>query len=1404
MRNRQKLSIIATLVLTGSLKAQIKIPEAYPQSAKINHVRTWEAKSPIQDPATFVAASKRNVEQTTVYLDGLGRPIQTVIKKGSMPSAGTAADIIQTVLYDELGRELIKYLPAVANTVNGNTSVDDGLFKYNPFQQDSVFYKNNFPNEQFYYSQSLVEASPLNRNTKTMKPGNNWVGNNRGLSIHYFNNTTADSIVNWEYTTGTLPVANGYYPAGKLTRTDQLDEHGMAVITYTDITGKILLKKVQIAGTANNAPTTAYTGWLATNYIYDALGNLRFVISPKAMESIAGSWSISNAIADELCFQYGYDNRNRMVTKKVPGAGIVEMVYDLRDRLVMTRDANMQASGKWMVTVYESLLNRPTQTGLLTNSSSRETHAAAAASSISYPAITSGFELLTETFYDNYSWVSGTGLSTSLETTGLQAPDFITSYHTAPDFAEPLTVSTAVMGLVTGTKVKVLGTANTYLYALHLFDDKQRIIQTQQINITGGIDVVSTQYDWNGKPLRVLLRHQKNGTNAQLHSLYTKHEYDDAGRLIEIQKKIDGKELQTISTINYDALGQLQKKILGNQLDSLQFDYNIQGWLLGVNRNYIKEATTAFFGFELAYDQTENIINGQTYAAPQFNGNIAGITWRSRGDGKQRKFDYNYDAANRLLKADFNQYANGSFNKTAMDFSVLMGDGINPNSAYDANGNILRMKQYGLKQGSSQVIDDLQYNYNTLSNKLLNVIDAFNDPLTKLGDFRTSVLHPNNGVKTVATTDYQYDGNGNMVKDLNKDLVAYNGSNGITYNHLNLPSLVTVRGENSNKGTIEYTYDALGTKLKKTTTEGGSGKSTLYIGGFEYLNDTLQQAQHEEGRIRLSDTLMVYDYFIKDHLGNTRAVISSEQHQSSYPPASMETANSVLENTLYENIDSTRSVLPAGYPTDSYTNPNEYVSKLNASNGKKIGPAILLKVMAGDSVHIRASSWYRLNGANPGSSVSPLEELLYNLSKGISVSGSGKFSMQELSGTILPTGINDLLTDRSSGFNLAKPKAYLSWVLLDEQFNYVSSSSGFEQVGEDTILTTWTKMNLPMQKNGYLYVYTGNESGVDVFFDNLQVTHLRGPLLEETHYYPFGLTMAGISSKAAGKMENRYKFNKGTELQSNEFSDGSGLDWYATPLRSLDPQLGRWWQIDSKPDYAMSLYSSMGNNPILYNDPLGDTVIRGGGFWANAVEGLKEGWRSTKSFVRSLGTAEGWSNMAESFNTLGGSDPISLMKKAEMVDGMVAGIKNIPNMTKDEWGHAIGFGTEKLVEGALLSKGAGLAKNAVPKSTTLFRAGSADELADVVANGLRTNPQTGYETGKLFATTSNDAAQFGKNNFMLDGTPNFIMKVTVPRSVMKTATKFEADGMKAVSIPAEQLQKIKIVTPMNFSKLPKH
>jgi RHS repeat-associated protein len=110
-----------------------------------------------------------------------------------------------------------------------------------------------------------------------------------------------------------------------------------------------------------------------------------------------------------------------------------------------------------------------------------------------------------------------------------------------------------------------------------------------------------------------------------------------------------------------------------------------------------------------------------------------------------------------------------------------------------------------------------------------------------------------------------------------------------------------------------------------------------------------------------------------------------------------------------------------------------------------------------------------------------------------------------------------------------------------------------------------------------------------VLFDNFGIEQITGPVLEETHYYPFGLTMSGISTVAPLKLEGKRKFN-GIEFNHKEFSDGSGLDLYTAKFRGLDPQIGRWWQIDPEADNLESLspYEGMGDNPINNADPLGD------------------------------------------------------------------------------------------------------------------------------------------------------------------------------------------------------------------------
>jgi RHS repeat-associated protein len=537
------------------------------------------------------------------------------------------------------------------------------------------------------------------------------------------------------------------------------------------------------------------------------------------------------------------------------------------------------------------------------------------------------------------------------------------------------------------------------------------------------------------------------------------------------------------------------------------------------------------------------------------------------------------------------------------------------------------MDQKGFKVGGSQLIDQLTYTYQTNSNKLSQVNDASNDPLSKLGDFHYT--------GTKGSSDYTYDGNGNLITDNNKLI------DNITYNYLNLPSLV----HPNTKGNIVYVYDAGGNKLEKITSDSTSRHTTttLYISGFIYQQtdtitnptggiDTLQFISQEEGRVRwayhkyttgYSTYGFEYDFFEKDHLGNTRMVLTQQKDTAKYL-ASGEAVYRATESQLFANLTTTtvaRNSAP-GYPSDlTITNPNDTVFRVSGeAGGHKMGPSLLLKVMSGDKIDLLVQSFY--NSGTTSTPNSSITDVLASLATGVvNMTSGGKGSITDLNNTgssPIYTALNSFLpTDDPTPSG--KPKAYLNWILLDDQLKYVSSypQSGAMVVGASGILNTLSTTGIPITKNGFLYIWVSNETpNWYVYFDNLKVVQYSGPLLEETHYYPFGLTMAGISSKALKPFyaENKYRYNKGSELANKEFSDGSGLEMYETHLRDLDPQLGRWWQIDSKPDYGESPYSAMGNNPILKNDPLGDTVKQNGFTNAEVINGIGKNLKtSTKA-----------------------------------------------------------------------------------------------------------------------------------------------------------------------------------------------
>jgi RHS repeat-associated protein len=1271
-RAARPLFLLGTLGASLMALAQPRVAPAPYTTAPGNFIRTWEVVKPETNSANLTLAAGLDLARvSTQYLDGLGRPVQTVIKLGSLATGQAGTDMVSTVDYDAQGRSPFGYLPFAA-TSNG------GGFVLNPVQQQIAFYNAQLQGQagetnvgtagsNWAYSKTNFEPSPLNRVVEQLAPGVSWVGSEgtgsvRSVKTKHWLNTENDAVKIWSVTNagsvgsfGTYAVT-GEYPASQLHKLVMVDEHGKQVIEFKDKEGKVILKKVQLTASEDNGSGSGHENWICTYYIYDHHGQLRCVIQPEGVKALADpsvNWSLNPSntiqatILSEQCFRYEYDSRGQMIMKKVPGAAEVYMVYDIHGRLLMIQDGKLRAENKWLLTTYDKL-NRPVATGLVLNSAfpnnpSFSTHLTSASLFEQYPlsSVLSGWDLLTETHYDSYVGLPS-GFSATLAASGYAGY----LLGTSTDYAEPTVVGAASKGLPTWTKVKVLKDgAVQYLTTITLYDAKGRVLQVQAENFTGGIDVTTNQYDFSGKVLYSHTRHQKGSGGPFLH-LASRLSYDALGRVVKTEKKVVQGSIttdwKTVSALSYDALGQVKEKKLGqnpaspsNTLETLVHDYNIRGWLTGINKAYLGgTASSAYFGMELRYDKGGYAAN----ATNQYNGNIAATTWRSQGDGEVRSYQFGYDAVNRLLKADFLQHT-GSY-ASSFKFDVKMGDGADLLTAYDYNGNIKRMQQWGyLINGSSQ-IDDLWYTYQSGSNKLKSVVDMYNQPTTSLGDFRTSTLHPQataKGQLTVqssqnafdAIEDYSYDVNGNLIKDLNKDMEGLSGAAGIEYNYLNLPKKILVkRTATTSKGYIEYTYDAAGNKLQKRVVETGAtvkiGTTNYtqdietiakYVGAFVYQTkvhtpllagqadqaDELQYFSHEEGRVRFAkgnvnnvpqtSDRFAWDYFIKDHLGNVRMVLTEGQETIAYLAASLESGTIDAEKKLYDIVDDqVKTLSDANIPSNLSTQYGAMVYKTNGSSGssEKTGLGIAVKVMAGDAIKVTADSYYDMpsSGASHSNGGIPIEQLLQALvSSGSVVAGEGVLTTGDISGIPGNSAVQAFETPTALS---GRANAWVNYILFDDQMRYVSSSADAVGAGNSAGIVKNHELIIPVVKSGYLYVFCSNESNFSVFFDNLKLEHAQGGVLEETHYYPFGLQMSGISSRAAGGIQNRLKYNE-KELQSGEFSDGSGLELHDYGARMYDAQIGRWNHIDplSEVSRKWTPYNYAYNNPQRFVDPDG-------------------------------------------------------------------------------------------------------------------------------------------------------------------------------------------------------------------------
>ena len=852
-----------------------------------------------------------NAEHVTTlqYVDGFGRGIESIIKAGSP----NGKDIISFSRYDQFGRMSKGYLPYEASSTTGLY-----LDPANAITAQGLFYTTNttvnkIASDVSPFSQTEYETSPLQRVLKQGGVGDGFQPNQHYKTVNYRSNTGSgtneDKVLKWN-SGGTT---NGYYVANDLSVTEGTDEAGNVSTVFTDKQGRLILKRQQLTSTTN----------ADTYYGYDYANNIIYIVPPKAIVKMATyGYDIASASTAKLIYRFWYDQKNRLIQKKVPGVDKDSyMVYDPLGRLVLMQDGNMQGSNKWLYIKYDNA-NRAIIQGIYTHGSVQ--------TQAQMQAIVNGQGCYDPSGSTPYAYFEIRQVSTAsgysnqcFPTTGTEErqynyfDDYDFNYDGTADYSKQdqgltneATATGLTYGLATGTSKKILGTS-TWLTEVSFYDKYYHLIQVRSNNQikTAVTDHVTNVVNFAGQALeakQVKTIGDPNGiTNTLEIEVRTRYEYDDMGRLTKVKQTNPTQSELTVAKYEYNPLGQLVDKKLHstngtNYLQSVDMRYNIRGQLTSINNSKLtndgvmNDDGNDVFGMEILYDKLDNNL-GNTQ---NFSGMISAVKWSAQNPVNttpdERSFLYTYDKLYRLTASTYKARAYGSSGSWTKDVG-----GFNESFSYDEGGNITSLQRYGILSGSTITqIDGLTYSYKggDLENRLDNINDAITTNATGYG-YR-------NFTGTGSSSPYSYDDNGNLTADLKKGTT-------ISYNELGKPTLI----QKTIKDKVEYRYDAAGTRISKYVYINSTTptKRIEYIGGYVIENDILSYYSMAEGRVRNDGNgyglVLKMEYFITDQQGNTRVSFEDNgsggvalKQENSYYAFGMQMAGSYMPTNANKKL----------------------------------------------------------------------------------------------------------------------------------------------------------------------------------------------------------------------------------------------------------------------------------------------------------------------------------------------------------------------------------------------------------------------------------------------------------------------------------------------------------------------
>ena len=778
-------------------------------------------KTHLSDPSDPVQKQSESVQ----YLDGLGRPKQVI----SVKATPSGQDMVVPIVYDQFGRKTKNYLPIPAQTSNAGiqTSVTESTV-------------NTYYGVTNAFSEKDLELSPLSRIFESANPGEEWkMSAGHTVKYEYDANSTDDQVKKYEVTTiwdninqiyASAPSQVSYYDENLLYKYSIRDEDHNEKIIFKDPYGHIVL--IRKNDGAHN---------LDTYYVYDKYDHLTYVIPP-----LAAAAAFTQNTLDNLCYQYRYDNKRRVVEKKLPGKGLELLVYDKQNRLVLSQDAVLRSTDNtftkrgWLFTKYDPL-GRVVYHGFFTNTASRNVMQTAL-NNMSANAWNNEARSITpftldgmEVYYTKNAFPTGSMVILGINyydtypplPAGVTMPAYIINPQQAILSQDAQSSSRSTKGFPTASYVKNIED-NNWTKNFMWYDTKGRSVSGHTVNHLGGYTKIESLLDFAGMPQRVNTYHLRKPGDVGV-TLSEGFIYDSQNRLLQHYHKVDDKLEILLADHTYNELSQLSNKKVGWSqgipLQSIDYAYNIRGWLTDINKDQmtLPDLGGKLFSYKIKYTQKEGISNPGTLlfagknVIPKYNGNIAEVDWRAAealGNNPTlapKRYGYSYDGINRL-KAGYYQ---NPYNPSSRENTESVD--------YDLNGNITRLYRTSVTENGNipTVIDNLEYFY-----------DNGNNQLTRVDDHAQNLSGYEGGGNTIG-----YDANGNMQN------LADKGIGNIKYNYLDLPNNINLQRNNIENVNIDTKYNADGIKLSKTNTTiitGFVGFTTTksvtdYLDGFQYF-----------------------------------------------------------------------------------------------------------------------------------------------------------------------------------------------------------------------------------------------------------------------------------------------------------------------------------------------------------------------------------------------------------------------------------------------------------------------------------------------------------------------------------------------------------------------------------------